>query len=205
MINGVIISGCSGVGKSTVIRKLLGLHPEFFFSVSCTTRQPRAGEICGTHYNFISREEFEKRIKEKFFVEWEKVYNDYYGTPKSILEGIDGQIKIVIFELDTRGALNVKSKFPQFTTVALLPPTIEDLTARLIQRGSETRETISSRQEYLREELQRLTSFDYAIINSDADETAALVERIVLSLNNRIKFYGKHIEKLLDSLNTEEL
>jgi guanylate kinase len=203
MINGVIISGCSGVGKSTVIHKLLELHPEFFFSVSCTTRAPRPGEADGVHYTFISREEFEKRIKDKYFVEWEKVYNDYYGTPKSIMEGIEGQIKIVIFELDTRGALNIKAKFPQFTAIALLPPTIEDLTDRLIRRGSETRESISSRQEYLREELQRLTSFDYAIINADADESAALVERIVLSLNNRIKFYGKHIEKLLDSLNTE--
>jgi guanylate kinase len=203
MINGVIISGCSGVGKSTVIHKLLELHPEFFFSVSCTTRAPRAGEMDGVHYTFISHEEFEKRIKDKYFVEWEKVYTDYYGTPKSIMEGIEGQIKVVVFELDTRGALNIKAKFPQFTTIALLPPTIEDLTERLIRRGSETRENISSRQEYLREELQRLTSFDYAIINADADESAALVERIVLSLNNRIKFYAKHIEKLLDSLNTE--
>jgi guanylate kinase len=205
MINGVIISGCSGVGKSTVIHKILATHPEFHFSVSCTTRAPRPDEEDGVHYKFINHAEFERRIKEKYFIEWEKVYTDYYGTPKAMVECNACLPKVVIFELDTRGALNIKAKFPQFTTIALLPPTIEDLSQRLIQRGSETRATISRRQEYIREELQRMQSFDYAIINSDADESAALAERIILSLNNRLKYFTKHIEELLDSLKTEEM
>jgi guanylate kinase len=203
MINGVIISGCSGVGKSTVIHQLLQMHPEFQFSVSCTTRPPRPGEEEGVHYDFITHEEFERRIKEKYFIEWEKVYTDYYGTPKAVVDCAERVPKVVIFELDTRGALNIKNKFPQFTTIALLPPTIDDLSDRLIQRGSETKDTISRRQEYIREELQRMQSFDYALINSDADESASLVELIILSLNNRIKYFTKHIEQLLDCLRPE--
>ncbi|OGK11641.1 MAG: guanylate kinase [Candidatus Riflebacteria bacterium RBG_13_59_9] len=200
MINGIIISGCSGVGKSTVIHRLLEMHPEFTFSISCTTRQPRPGEKSGVHYNFISQEEFMRLVEQKYFLEWEKAYTDYYGTPREALEAIEGMVKVVMFELDTRGAVNLKEKFPQFTTIALLPPSIEDLTRRLVQRGSESADTIASRQKHLREELQRLLTFDFALVNEDIEETVSAVERIVLSLNYRTKHAARHIEKLLEAL-----
>jgi len=200
MINGVIIGGCSGVGKSTIIRWLLKTHPEFRFSVSWTTRKPRPGEEEGIHYHFTETEEFERLIEEKYFLEWEKVYQDYYGTPRKVLESDSNEITVVIFELDTRGALSLKEKYPQFSTIALLPPSIEDLKARLTQRGSETEETINSRQVYLQKELQRLLTFDFALINENLDESVKLVERIILSLNNRTKFITPHIEKLLDGM-----
>ena len=106
----------------------------------------------------------------------------------------------MIFELDTRGAINLKEKYPQFSTIALLPPSIEDLRTRLTQRGSETEETLNSRQAYLKKELQRLLTFDFALINKDIDETVKLVERIILSLNSRTKFVAPHIERLLAGL-----
>jgi len=180
MINGVIIGGCSGVGKSTIIRRLLKAHPEFRFSVSWTTRQPRPGEEEGVHYHFTTAEEFERLIEEKYFLEWEKVYQDYYGTPREVLESDGDEIIIVIFELDTRGAINLKEKYPQFSTIALLPPSIEEA--------------------YLQKELQRLLTFDFALINENLDETVSRAERIILSLNNRTKFIAPHIEKLLDAL-----
>jgi len=200
MINGVIIGGCSGVGKSTIIRRLLQAHPEFRFSVSWTTRKPRPGEEEGIHYHFAETEEFERLIEEKRFLEWEKVYQDYYGTPREVLESDGDEIAVVIFELDTRGAINLKEKYPQFSTIALLPPSIEDLRTRLTQRGSETEETLNSRQAYLQKELQRLLTFDFALINKDIDETVKLVERIILSLNSRTKFVAPHIERLLAGL-----
>ena len=200
MINGVIIGGCSGVGKSTVIRRLLQAHPEFRFSVSWTTRQPRPGEEEGVHYHFTTAEEFERLIEEKYFLEWEKVYQDYYGTPREVLESDGDEITVVIFELDTRGAVSLKEKYPQFSTIALLPPSIEDLRKRMAQRGSETEETINSRQAYLQKELQRLLTFDFALINENLDESVKLVERIILSLNNRTKFNAPHIEKLLNRM-----
>jgi len=200
MINGVIISGCSGVGKTTIIERLLRQHPEFVFSVSCTTRAARPGEQNNIHYEFITREEFERRIEQKYFLEWEQVYLDFYGTPKHVLETAEGTTKVVIFELDTRGAVNLKEKFPQFSTVALLPPRLGDLAERLIQRSSETVQTIKARQEHLREELQRMKTFDFAVVNSEIDETVAVVERIVLCLNYRTKYALNHIEGLLKTL-----
>ncbi len=200
MLNGIIISGCSGVGKSTVIRRLLELHPEFTFSISCTTRKPRKGETDGVHYHFISHDEFERRIEDGYFLEWEKVYTDYYGTPKAVIDEAERAPKVVIFELDTRGALVLKQKYPQFTTVALLPPSIEDLSRRLSMRGSEDEKSLAERRLYTKEELHRLQKSDYAIVNEDIAQTVKALETIILSLNFRTRYAESHIEGLLKSL-----
>jgi len=200
MLNGIIISGCSGVGKSTVIRRMLELHPEFTFSISCTTRKPRKGEADGVHYHFISHEEFERRIEDGYFLEWEKVYTDYYGTPKAVIDEAERAPKVVIFELDTRGALVLKQKYPQFTTVALLPPSIEDLSRRLSMRGSEDEKSLAERRLYTKEELHRLQKSDYAIVNEDIAQTVKALETIILSLNFRTRYAESHIEGLLKSL-----
>jgi len=189
MLNGIIISGCSGVGKSTVIRRMLELHPEFTFSISCTTRKPRKGEA-----------EFERRIEDGYFLEWEKVYTDYYGTPKAVIDEAERAPKVVIFELDTRGALVLKQKYPQFTTVALLPPSIEDLSRRLSMRGSEDEKSLAERRLYTKEELHRLQKSDYAIVNEDIAQTVKALETIILSLNFRTRYAESHIEGLLKSL-----
>lgn len=200
MLNGIIISGCSGVGKSTVIRRLLELHPEFTFSISCTTRKPRKGETDGVHYHFISHDEFERRIENGYFLEWEKVYTDYYGTPKAVIDEAERAPKVVIFELDTRGALVLKQKYPQFTTVALLPPSIEDLSQRLSMRGSEDEKSLAERRLYTKEELHRLQKSDYSVVNEDIAQTVKALETIILSLNFRTRYAESHIEGLLKSL-----
>ena len=200
MLNGIIISGCSGVGKSTVIRRLLELHPEYTFSISCTTRKPRKGETGGVHYHFIDHAEFERRIEDGYFLEWEKVYTDYYGTPKTIIDEAERSPRVVIFELDTRGALVLKQKYPQFTAVSLLPPSIEDLAKRLSMRGSEDEKSLAERQLYTKEELHRLQKSDYAIINHSIDDTVEALETIILSLNHRTRFAEGHIEGLLKAL-----
>lgn len=200
MLNGIIVSGCSGVGKSTVIRRLLELHLDYTFSISCTTREPRKGEIDGVHYHFIDHAEFEQRIEDGYFLEWEKVYTDYYGTPKTIIDEAERSPRVVVFELDTRGALVLKQKYPQFTTVGLLPPSIEDLSIRLSMRGSEDEKTLAERQLYTREELHRLQKSDYAIINRSVDDTVKALETIILSLNHRTRYAEGHIEGLLKTL-----
>jgi guanylate kinase len=177
MLNGIIISGCSGVGKSTVIRRLLELHLDYTFSISCTTRKPRKGEIDGVHYHFIDHAEFERRIEDGYFLEWEKVYTDYYGTPKTVIDEAERFPKVVIFELD-----------------------IEDLAKRLSMRGSEDEKSLAERQLYTKEELHRLQKSDYAIINRSIDDTVGALETIILSLNHRTRFAEGHIEGLLKAL-----
>ncbi len=196
-MNGIIVSGCSGVGKSTIIRNLLELHPEYVYSVSYTTRSPRKGEIDGRDYVFVSKEEFEQKKKEHFFIEYEEVYGAYYGTPRKVLEAAERSDGVVIFELDTRGALNLKSKFPQFSTVAVVPPSIKTMTKRLNARGAGSKEDADARLKSILEELHRLKTFEYCLINDDLGEAVRNLETIVNAQRFRAEFAGSIFDKLL--------
>ncbi|OPX23695.1 MAG: guanylate kinase [Planctomycetales bacterium 4484_113] len=200
MINGIVISGCSGVGKTTVIKHLLRLHPDFAFSVSYTTRPPRADEVDGKDYHFISREEFERKARERFFLEWEEVYGCYYGTPKLPPDEEEGTTRVVIFELDSKGALNLQQKFPQFTTIAIIPPSVDAIGARLRARGSETDESIAERRRHIAEELRRLQHLSYCVVNDDIEATAREIETIILAQFHRLPFLGAKIDELLELL-----
>ncbi len=199
---GIIVSGCSGVGKSTIIRELLALHPEFIFSVSHTTRSKRAGEVDGADYTFISKEEFEKKIKEHFFIEWEEVYGNYYGTPRSIVESKKNSTQTVIFELDSKGALNLKEKFPQFTAVAILPPSIKVMLERLKERGTDTPEDTMTRWKMVGEEIHRLANLDYCIINDDLKTAVKYLDVIISAQRFKSDIVQDHIDCLIKE--TEE-
>lgn len=198
MIEGIIISGCSGVGKSTLIKKLLEKHPDFVFSVSYTTRPPRKGEVDGVDYVFVSRQEFERMKKENLFLEWEEVYGAYYGTPKAILNTPGEDRRTVIFELDTKGALNLKAKFHAFTTIAVIPPDLSTMRQRLAGRGTLSSQNARDRLKAIGEELQRLRRFDFCVVNDNLETAVKNLELVISAQRFKRENFDFLFDKLLE-------
>ena len=174
-----VISGSSGVGKGTLLKLFLAKHPEFKLSVSCTTRKPREGEENGVNYFFLTKEEFKNHIKNDEFLEWAEFSGNIYGTQKAYVERKLSEGKNLILELDTTGALNVKAKMPNACLIFILPPSFEELEARLRGRHTETEEAIQKRLETVKIEIERSNQFDYKIINDNLDRALAELESIM--------------------------
>ena len=172
------VSGPAGVGKGPIVKTLISRRADVVESVSCTTRAPREGEVDGTHYFFLSKEEFLKRIEEKDFLEYDEHFGNYYGTPRSFVEKTL-ETKSIILEIDVVGALNVKKVFPELVLVMIAPPSIEELKRRLIGRGSETEESLKIRLSRLEYELAQKDKYDYYIVNDDLETAIAEVEKII--------------------------
>ena len=163
----LVISGPTGCGKGTVLRRLMEKNDEFVFSVSATTRAPREGEINGVNYHFISKEDFEKRIESGEMLEYASFCENYYGTPKKEALEVLETGKNLILEIEVNGAMQIKEKFPDAVLMMLLPPDHKTQAARLRGRGTETEEVIEKRLATARYELSHLPRYDYAIINHD--------------------------------------
>ena len=168
------VSGPSGVGKGTIVKTILNRREDVVESVSCTTREPREGEVNGKHYFFISHEEFEKRIAEDDFLEYDEHFGNYYGTPKSFVKETL-KTKSVIMEIDVVGSLNAKKVFPECVLVMVVPPSVEELKRRLIGRGSESEETVELRLARMEFELSKKDEYDYIIVNDDLETAIAEV------------------------------
>ena len=178
----IIFSAPSGAGKSTVVGHLLGLHPEFEFSVSATSRPPRGTEKDGVEYFFIAAERFRRLIREDAFVEYEEVYEDrFYGTLKSEVERIWAAGHVIIFDVDVKGGVNLKKYFGDAAlSVLILPPSMEVLEQRLRGRGTDTEEAIRERLAKAQSELDFAAGkFDVDLVNDRLEDTFAESERIV--------------------------
>lgn len=174
-----VISGPSGVGKGTVCKALLAASDDLAVSVSATTRSPRAGEIDGVHYYFLTVDDFRSRIERGEFLEWAKVYENYYGTLKSVVQDILDAGKNVILEIDTNGALQVKKLMPEAVLVFLAPPSEAELLRRLETRQTDTAEEIARRQKCLQFELSQRQFYDYTVVNDEVPKTVAELRRII--------------------------
>ena len=174
-----VISGCSGVGKGTVINKFMELNKDFILSVSCTTRKPREGEINGVHYFFLSHEEFEKSISENKFLEYAQFAGNYYGTKKKYVQQKMDEGFNVLLEIDTQGALQVKEKMPDAVLIFIAPPSFEELENRLRGRHTEDEATIQKRLSQVKIELERSQKYDYTVINDNVDRAVTEIENIV--------------------------
>ena len=141
----IVISGASGTGKGTVCNKILDEMPEIAYSISATTRAPRAGEIDGREYYFLSRNEFEKWIADGKFLEFAEVHGNFYGTPLNKITERINRGEDILLEIDVQGALNVKKKFPEGVYIFLLPPSLDELKRRIEGRGTETSESLELR------------------------------------------------------------
>ncbi len=194
----IVVSAPSGAGKTTICKKLLQTTPNLIFSVSMTTRKPRDNEINGQDYFFISTEEFKKRIKKNDFIEWAKVYDDYYGTPKKNLEdslaGMD-----VLLDIDVQGAMNIKKEYSDNAVLIFIaPPFLEDLKTRLSNRMTDTSEEIEKRFLLAKEELKNILNYDYCVINDDVGVTVGKLKSIIIAEKNRVKRIGKELLKKLE-------
>lgn len=173
-----VVSGPAGVGKGTLVSMLIERNRDIVASVSCTTRSPRAGEIDGIHYFFLTKEAFEQRISEDGFLEYDNHFGNYYGTPKAfVLEQL--QHKNVLLEIDVNGALNVKRAFPDAQLIFIAPPSLEELKHRLIGRNSETEETLKTRLARVEYEYSLQDRYDYVVVNDTLESAYETLYNII--------------------------
>lgn len=174
-----VVSGPSGVGKGTVIEALMKEYDEINYSVSATTREPRAGEIDGEDYYFLSEEEFFMMEEKGEFIESACVHNNYYGTPRSQVLGCMDRGEDIILEIDIQGANQVKEEFNNCILIFLLPPSFKELEKRLKKRGTESQRCRKIRLKNAREEIEATVVFDYEIVNDNLRNTVEEVKRII--------------------------
>lgn len=168
----LVLSAPSGAGKSTLVARLRAEFPGFAYSISCTTRAPRAGEEDGVQYHFLTREDFLAKREAGFFAEWAEVHGNFYGTPKGPVEAELARGRDMLFDIDVQGALQLKKVFPQALYVFILPPSREVLERRLRGRGTDSEESIAKRMGNALGELRQAAHFDYHIVNDDIEEAA---------------------------------
>ena len=194
----IVISGFSGAGKGTVVKKLCENHP-YKLSVSATTREPREGETHGSEYFFKTAEEFEQLIEENGFIEWAKYIGNYYGTPKA---DIEKQLELgndIILEIEIQGAMNVKKMFPDALLLFITPTNVEELKIRLMERCTETEKDIEDRMNRAYEESPYMNHYDYIIINDELDQCVDMLHSIIKAHH----FSKKHSQTIIKKMQRE--
>ena len=188
-----VLSGPSGAGKGTICQELLRQIPNLQYSVSATTRKPRLGETNGINYWFKEKDEFEEMIKNDLLLEYAEVYGKYYGTPKEQVLKILKSGKNVVLEIDPQGAMQVKAKFPEGVFIYILPPSLDELAARITKRGTDSKDSIKKRLAAATEEIQYALKYDYVVVN-DKVETAVDSIATIISAE---KFNSKRRKKII--------
>ena len=176
-----IISGPSGVGKSTVLRELFRGRDDLYFSISATTRAPREGEENGVHYHFIDVERFQKLIHEDAFLEYAEYVGNFYGTPKKFVDAAMDEGKDVILDIELQGAIQVTSKRPEVIRIFIAPPSWSELEKRLTGRGTDSPEKIRERLVRAKVELQNANTYDYFVINDTVEQAVREINAIMLA------------------------
>ena len=200
----IVVSGFSGSGKGTLMKKLLSGYPDTYaLSISATTRAPREGERHGKEYFFISKDEFEKMIAKGELIEYAKYVENYYGTPREYVEKKLEEGRDVILEIEIQGALKVKKAFPDTLLLFVTPPSAQELKQRLVGRGTETMDVIRSRMDRACEEAEGMDSYDYLIVNDELDTCVKEMHEIIQGEHHRSfrnKAFMKEIKEGLERL-----
>ena len=173
-----VISGASGVGKSTVLSKVMQQREDLRFSVSATTRAPRPGEVDGVSYYFVSKETFEEMIRKDDFLEYDAHMDNYYGTPKSQLQE-KLETGSVILDIEPNGAFNVRKQWPEAVLIFIAPPSMEELERRLRGRGDTSEEQMKLRLARAQWELEQGQKYDYMVINDQVETCAEEILNII--------------------------
>lgn len=179
----IVISSPSGAGKSTMIKKLLEWDENIKLSVSATTRAPRDGEIDGVHYHFINKDIFEEEITKDNFIEYAKVFDNYYGTLKREVESKFQNGKDIILDIDWQGARNVSDQMDKkrLIRIFILPPSIEELENRLRSRGTDSNEVIEKRMLKAKDEISHFNEYDFIVVNDDVDVAFEQIKSIIIN------------------------
>lgn len=192
----ILISGPSGTGKGTVCDLLRQKHPEISYSISATTRQPRPGEQDGVNYYFYTKEKFREMIDQGQLLEWAEVYGNFYGTPKQkVLDRLEAGEDILL-EIDTQGALNVMKVMPGGLFIFLLPPSLEELAARLKGRGTETEESLHRRLGAAVDEIKLATKYRYVVVNDKVEDAEETIANIIEAEHHRSDLNESLLAKL---------
>ena len=176
-----VVSGFSGAGKGTVMKRLIQKYDDYALSISVTTRKPREGERDGIEYFFKTKEEVETMIENDEFLEYARYVDNYYGTPRFYVEEMLAKGKNVILEIEIQGAMQIKAKNPEAVLVFVTPPSFEELRNRLVGRGTETADVIESRLRRASEEAEGMPSYDYILVNDQVEDCVDRLHQIILS------------------------
>ncbi len=176
-----VVSGFSGAGKGTVMKRLIQKYDDYALSISVTTRNPREGERDGIEYFFKTKEEVETMIENDEFLEYARYVDNYYGTPRFYVEEMLAKGKNVILEIEIQGAMQIKAKNPEAVLVFVTPPSFEELRNRLVGRGTETADVIESRLRRASEEAEGMPSYDYILVNDQVEDCVDRLHQIILS------------------------
>ena len=189
MKNLIAISAPSGTGKSTLCEEIRIKKPEIKFSISCTTRPRRDYEIDGINYYFLTDGEFMEKVKNNELLEYEEVHGYYYGTLSNTLNNAISSKELMLFDVDVNGAMSIKKKYPNNTlTVFILPPSIEDLKVRLINRGTDSQEVINKRLERTNKEMKFKDKFDTFMINDNLSSAVEKLNKIIINLKQGVEY-----------------
>lgn len=197
----IVISGFSGAGKGTVVKKLVEKYG-YSLSISATTRAPREGEENGREYYFKTEAEFQNLIDYNGFIEWAQYVDNYYGTPRKFVEKEMAEGRDVILEIEVQGAMNVKQQYPDSIHIFVSAPDAESLKSRLVERGTESEAVIAKRLKRASEEADDMKEYDYIVINDDIEECVDTIHSIIVSnkclKNNNLGFMENIKQELKD-------
>ncbi len=182
----IVVSAPSGCGKGTILGEVLK-DPKFYFSVSCTTRAPRPGETDGVNYNFITRERFEALIAEGAFLEHAEYVGNYYGTLLAPIEENLAKGKDVLLEIEVKGAEQIRALRPDASLIFIVPPSLEALRERLVNRGTETAEVIDKRVAQAEKEIAYRQRYDYCLVNDTLEDAVADFKAIVRAIELKVE------------------
>ena len=196
----IVVSGFSGAGKGTLMKKLMQDYDNYALSISATTRQPRVVEEDGREYFFKTKEEFEKMIARDELIEYARYVENYYGTPKQyVMEQLEAG-KDVILEIEIQGALKVKKRFPDALLLFVTPPSAEELRRRLVGRGTETLEVINARLARAAEEASGMEAYDYLLINDDLDRCVEEMHQLIQLQHRKTSYHLDFLSKMREDL-----
>ncbi len=193
----LVLSAPSGAGKSTLVRRLVQEFPGFSFSLSTTTRQPRAGEKDGREYRFVSRAEFEDLIAKGYFAEWARVHGNYYGTPLQATQELLQSGQDVLFDIDVQGARQLRATLAGSVLIFIFPPDHKELKRRLEQRGTDQPEQIARRMAAARDELAAAPEFDYWMVNDQLPKAYDRLRSTYLAEGCRVSRSGHVLDHVL--------
>ncbi len=199
----IVVSGFSGAGKGTLMKKLVETYDNYALSVSATTRAPRPGEEDGKEYFFLSREQFEKKIADQDLIEYAEYCGNYYGTPRDYVEKELSLGRDVILEIEIQGALKIKEKYPEALLIFVTTPDAGELRRRLSGRGTETQEVIKRRLRRAAKEAEGIEKYDYIVINDDLETCVKKLHGIIAAARYTPQRNEEFIEKMRRDLEGE--